>query len=130
MPLPSQMDAMKDRPVLLASVIVMGVLLVIGFLGVFSTIVYRVVSSPDPVEVSVRGQFGSVDVSVANGTSLLGTTFIEDRLSIVTSSEGVAEVIIIDTKRGIELGRVRLVPQSVDANEVAAPADSAERPGN
>ncbi len=121
---------MKERPVLLASVIVMGVLLLIGFIVIFGTIVYRVVSSPDPVEASVRGQFGSVDVSVANGTSLLGTTFIEDRLSIVTSSEGIAEVIIIDTKRGIELGRVRLVPQSVDANEAAVPADSAERPGN
>jgi len=124
------MDAMKDRPVLLATVIVMGVLLLIGFVVIFSTIVYRVVSSPDPVEVSVRGQFGSVDVSVATGTSLLGTTFIEDRLSIVTSSEGIAEVIIIDTKRGIELGRVRLVPHSVDASEAGVPADSAERPGN
>lgn len=121
---------MKDRPVLLASVIVMGVLLLIGFIVIFSTIVYRVVSSPDPVEVSVRGQFGAVDVPVAHGTALLGTSFIEDRLSIVTSSDGIAEVIIIDTKRGIELGRVRLVPQSGDANEAAVPAGNAEGSGN
>ena len=108
----------------------MGVLLLIGFVVIFGTIVYRVVSSPHPVEVSVRGQFGVVDVPVANGTALLGTTFIEDRLSIVTNSAGIAEVIIIDTKRGIELGRVRLVPQTVDANDTGVSADSAESSGN
>ncbi len=132
---PTAMDAMKGRPVLLASVIVMGVLLVIGFMAVFSTIVYRVVSSSDPIETSVqgqvgvRGQFGTINVPVADGTSLLGTTFVDDRLSIVTSSNGIAEVIIMDTKRGIELGRVRLVPHLAGADGNDVPTDSGPNPG-
>ncbi|MEQ9143542.1 MAG: hypothetical protein RLO08_04210 [Parvibaculaceae bacterium] len=122
---PSGADAasVKDRPVLLASVIVMGVLLIIGFVVVFGTIIYRVMNSPEAAPVAVRGQFGTVDVRVPDGTTLLGTTLIEDRLSIVTSSQGIAEVILIDTKRGVELGRVRLVSDgsAADAARGIAP---------
>ncbi len=108
---------------LLASVIVMGVLLIIGFVVVFGTIIYRVMNSPEAAPVAVRGQFGTVDVRVPDGTTLLGTTLIEDRLSIVTSSQGIAEVILIDTKRGVELGRVRLVSDgsAADAARGIAP---------
>jgi hypothetical protein len=125
------MAAVKERPILLASVIVMGVMIVIGIVVVFGTIIYRLTATPDEASVAAaRGQFGAVNVAVSDGTSLLGTTFIEDRLSIVTSSNGVAEVIIIDTKRGFELGRVRLVPdetlnrQSVVPNVDAPGADT------
>lgn len=126
--LPSPTEPVKNRPVLLAFVIVTGVLLVVGFIAVFGTIVYRVVNSAEPVDAAVRGQFGSVDVSVADGTSLLGTTFIEDRLSIVTNSEGITEVIIIDTKRGVELGRVRLVPNSMSTAETKLLTDGVVSP--
>lgn len=124
-PSSAQMAAVKERPVLLASVIVMAALIVIGIIVVFGTIIYRVTASPDEATVAAaRGQFGAINVAVPDGTSLLGTTFIEDRLSIVTSSNGVAEVIIVDTKRGYELGRVRLVPEGVSALSVA-PTDVA-----
>ncbi len=117
----SEMEAVKERPVLLASVIVMGVLIVIGLIVVFGTIIYRLSSSPDPAPSAVRGQFGTVEVPVAEGTGVMRTTFIEDRLSIVTTNEGVLEVIIIDTKRGVELGRVRLVADEASgAAEVPA----------
>ena len=118
----TQMEAVKERPVLLASVIVMGVLIVIGLIVVFGTVIYRLSSSPDPASVPVRGQFGSVDVPVAEGTAVVRTTFIEDRLSIVTTNEGVLEVIIVDTKRGVELGRVRLVADGAASGSVEPPA--------
>jgi hypothetical protein len=118
----TQMEAVKERPVLFASVIVMGVLIVIGLIVVFGTIIYRLSSSPDPATVPVRGQFGSVDVPVAEGTAVVRTTFIEDRLSIVTTNEGVLEVIIIDTKRGVELGRVRLVADEALSGSAEPPA--------
>jgi len=118
----TQMEAVKERPVLFASVIVMGVLIVIGLIVVFGTIIYRLSSSPDPASVPVRGQFGSVDVPVAEGTAVVRTTFIEDRLSIVTTNEGVLEVIIVDTKRGVELGRVRLVADGAASGSVEPPA--------
>lgn len=112
----SEQPTVQDRPVLLAAVIIMGVLLVIGFVLVFGTIIYRLSSGGDEETVRLeRGQFGQVDVSVAGGTSLLGTTFIEDRLAILTNHEGTAEVIIVDTKRGLELGRVRLVAEGQGA---------------
>ncbi len=116
------MGAAKERPVLLASVILMGVLIVIGLIVVFGTIIYRVSSSPDPATAPVKGQFGSVDVPVAEGTAVVRTTFIEDRLSIVTTNEGVLEVIIIDTKRGVELGRVRLTADGGSSVPAAPPA--------
>lgn len=118
----TQMEAVKERPVLFASVIVMGVLIVIGLIVVFGTIIYRLSSSPDPAAAPVRGQFGSVDVPVAEGTAVVRTTFIEDRLSIVTTNEGVLEVIIVDTKRGVELGRVRLVADGAPSGSVEPPA--------
>lgn len=117
----TQMEAVKERPILFASVIVMGVLIVIGLIVVFGTIIYRLSSSPDPATTPVRGQFGSVDVPVAEGTAVVRTTFIEDRLSIVTTNEGVLEVIIVDTKRGVELGRVRLVADGASSGAVAPP---------
>lgn len=126
------MAAVRERPVLFASVIVMGVMLVVGLFVVFGTIIYRLTSTPDEAAVATaRGQFGAINVGVADGTSLLGTTFIEDRLSIVTSSNGVAEVIIIDTKRGYELGRVRLVPETIvntpgDTPQSASPPEVAQ----
>lgn len=124
-PSAAQMAAVKERPVLLASVIVMGALIVIGVVVVFGTIIYRLTASPDEATVAAaRGQFGAINVAVPDGTSLLGTTFIEDRLSIVTSSNGVAEVIIVDTKRGYELGRVRLIPDGTTTSPVA-PAEAA-----
>lgn len=115
------MEAVKERPVLLASVIVMGVLIVIGIIVVFGTIIYRLSSSSDPATTVVRGQFGTVDVPVVEGSAVVRTTFIEDRLSIVTTNEGVLEVIIIDTKRGVELGRVRLIADEAPSGAVAPP---------
>ncbi len=122
-PSAEDMPTVKDRPVLLASVIVMGVLLVVGFVVVFGTIIYRVMQSPDAAApVAVRGQFDPVDVTVADGTSVVSTTFTEDRLSIVTMSRGSLEVIIVDTKRGAELGRVRLIGDGVTQNLAEPPA--------
>ncbi len=120
----TQMEAVRERPVLFASVIVMGVLIVIGLIVVFGTIIYRLSSSPDAASAPIRGQFGTVDVPVMQGTAVVRTTFIEDRLSIVTTNEGVLEVIIIDTKRGVELGRVRLIAD--EAGPTAASPPDAE----
>ncbi|MEQ9518154.1 MAG: hypothetical protein RLN89_01815 [Parvibaculum sp.] len=115
----------KDRPILLASVIIMGVLIVLGFIVVFGTIIYRVTSgSSDVARGPIKGVFGAVDVPVAPGANLLGTTLVDDKLSIVTAHDGIVEVILFDTKRGVELGRVRLVSDGVPVVN-AVPAEPA-----
>jgi len=117
------MDEVKARPILFASVIIMGVMIVIGLIVVVGTIIYRLNATPDPAIVAAaRGQFGTVDVAVAPGTSVVRTAFLEDRLSIVTTNEGVLEVIIIDTKHGVELGRVRLLAGEAVSGELVPPA--------
>jgi len=117
------MDEVKARPVLFASVIIMGVLIVVGLIVVVGTIIYRLSATPDAASIAAaRGQFGTVDVAVAEGTSVVRTAFLEDRLSIVTTKDGVLEVIIIDTKRGVELGRVRLLADAPISGELVPPA--------
>lgn len=121
----AHVPTVKDRPILLASVIIMGVLIVLGLIVVFGTIIYRVTSgSSDAARGPVKGVFGAVDVPVAGGSNLLSTTIEEDRLSIVTAHDGIVEVILFDTKRGVELGRVRLVSDGT-APAVVAPAEDA-----
>jgi hypothetical protein len=116
------MEAVKERPILFASVIIMGVMIVVGLIVVVGTIIYRLNATPDAATVAAaRGQFGTVDVPVMQGTAVVRTAFLEDRLSIVTTNDGVLEVIIIDTKRGVELGRVRLIADLPVASEIAPP---------
>ena len=112
---PVHVPTVKDRPILLASVIIMGVLIVLGLIVVFGTIIYRVTSgASDAPRGPVKGVFGAVDVPVAPQTELLSTELVEDKLSIVTRQDGRVDVIVFDTKRGVELGRVRLVPEGAN----------------
>ncbi|MFV2091581.1 MAG: hypothetical protein ACC634_00705 [Hyphomicrobiales bacterium] len=96
------------------TVLIMGVLLVLGFVVVFATIVYRVVASGDEAKspASARGAFGAVEVAVPAGAQVVATDLRGDRALVrLRVGEGVAgreELLVLDIKRGIVLGRFRL----------------------
>lgn len=91
----------------------MGVLLVIGFIVVFSTIIYRSVKLGSDEEVAQslpRGAFAPVEAAMAPGARLEAVELDGDRLAATTrleNGEG-SEIILFDIRRGHELGRVRL----------------------
>lgn len=95
------------------TVIVMGVLLVIGFIVVFSTIIYRSVkrdSNEELAKVRPRGSFAPIEAAMAPGATLEAVELNGDRLAATTrlaNGEG-SEIILFDIRRGHELGRVRL----------------------
>jgi hypothetical protein len=98
------------------AVIVMGVLLVIGIIVVFSTIIYRSVklgSGEEVAEIRPRGGFAPIEALMAPGARLESVELNGDRLAATTrlaNGEG-SEIILFDIRRGHELGRVRLRPQ-------------------
>lgn len=89
----------------------MGVLLILGFAVVFGTIIYRVVSPGDDggAPVPARGTFGDVDISLPTGASIISTEISGERALVRTRAEtGEEALIILDLRRGRELGRFRL----------------------
>lgn len=100
------------------TVLIMGVLLVIGFIVVFSTIIYRVVVSGDEAKssASTRGTFGAVEVAVPAGARVVATDLRGDRALVrLRVGEGVQsreELLVLDIKRGIVLGRFRLTAET------------------
>tara|TARA_R110002110_G_C12970352_1_gene672505 strand:+ start:157 stop:540 length:384 start_codon:yes stop_codon:yes gene_type:complete len=98
--------------VLKIAVAVMGVLLVAGFGLVVATIVNRA-SNPSAVEARVigpGGQFGINDVQITKGDVVRSVSLNEDRMSVLVSGVEGEEIIILNIKTGIELGRFRLRP--------------------
>ena len=92
---------------------VMGILLVAGFIVVFSTIIYRSVKlgSQDgaAAPVSRRG-FEPVEAALAPGAVLEAVVVDGDRLAATTrlANGGGSEIILFDIRRGQELGLIRL----------------------
>ena len=100
------------------TVMIMGVLLVIGFAVVFTTIVYRVAASGDEDKSPARsrGVFGVVEVPVPVGGQVVATDLRGDRalvrLKVGEGANGFEEMLVLDIKRGVVLGRFRLTPKS------------------
>lgn len=95
------------------AVIVMGVLLVVGFIVLFSAIVYRAVKlgaqdGADPREV--KGAFGEIIAGISRQGRVGAVTLDGDRLAVTVEAPTGSEVILFDVRRGHELGRVRLTP--------------------
>ena len=88
----------------------MGVLLIVGFIVVFITIIYRVVASGDASQAAApRGVFGQVDVNIPAGATIVSTTVDGDRALVrMSGADGVQTLIVFDIRRGHEVGRFRL----------------------
>jgi len=107
-------EAVSPRPVpkgLLATVIVLGVLFIVGFVVVVGTIIYRLTGDNDTIAAAAKPGFGPVQIAVEPGVTVRQIELHERRMAIhVTGGAGGDQIIFIDPKRGNELGRVTLVP--------------------
>ncbi|MHA1545774.1 MAG: hypothetical protein ACTSUY_05055 [Alphaproteobacteria bacterium] len=94
------------------TVIIMGVLLIIGFAVVLTTIVYRAATPGDEAKSAIRtrGAFGVVEVSIPTGSQVVETDLRGERALVRLQGAGATELLVLDIKRGIVLGRFRLEP--------------------
>lgn len=97
------------------AVIVMGILLVVGFILVFSTIIYRTVNLGDDegapgVATTAKGYDRAI--ALPAGAQVQRVTPDSDRLLVeVVQADGVRMLIVLDARRGREIGRFRLSTQ-------------------
>lgn len=101
-------DAPPTPRGLLATVIILGVLLVVGFFVVFGTIIYRLVDSDGSARPSARTGFGVSEVLIDPGARVRDVTLVDNRLAVYVTGGAHEEIVLIDVRHGTELGRIRL----------------------
>lgn len=117
-PPPMEMPAAPNTRVLKIVVAVMGVMLVLGFALVVTTIVRRA-SHPETAAstAGLAGRFGVTDVHIEPGEKVRSVTMTDDKLAVHLGSDkpgggGGEEIVIVSARTGVELGRIRLRPLS------------------
>jgi len=90
-----------------AAVYIMGLLIVIGAVMLVAAIVMKA----EHGKTATAG-FGDLKVAVPAGASITGSRLDGDRLVIDISSPEGGEVVIVDVKKGVVLGRVKLTPSA------------------
>ncbi|MDP2621137.1 MAG: hypothetical protein Q8P46_13365 [Hyphomicrobiales bacterium] len=93
-----------------AAVMIMGLLLIGGFMALFSAIVYRAVK-PGPGAVSEVAGFGEIEALIGEDAEIGAIGLDGDRLAVQIRGPGGPEIILFDLSRGRELGRIRLRPE-------------------
>jgi len=92
-------------------VIFLGILLIAGFVLIFSTIIYRMVKlADDETPAGKAGAAAEGEVAVPAGAQVRAMTLDGNRLAIHLAAEGGEEIVIVDVRQGSVLSRVRLVP--------------------
>ncbi len=98
----------KPPRVLLGAVIAMGVAMLAGFIVVIATIMYRASHPPASPASAVK----SADIIVPAGAKVTAMTFNEGKLAVHLSAPGgTGEIVVIDIRKGREVGRYPLKPQ-------------------
>lgn len=93
------------------AVVVMGVILIVGFLAVFITIAYRVANPRAPVPGEGPAGY-DLPVALSAGAEISGIEFTGERaLLTVTGPDGAQSLIVLDTERGRTIGRFTLQPE-------------------
>lgn len=89
----------------------MGILLVVGFTVVFSTIIYRAVKIAPGESAAAAAQrgFGVIEAGRSAGAQIGRVILDGDRLAVELHDEAGGEIVIFDLRRGGELGRIRFV---------------------
>lgn len=110
-PPPMEMPPAPNARVLKVVVIAMGILLVLGFALVVTTIVKRA-SNPQAAQqtVGLAGRFGVSDVHVEPGEKVRSITMADERIAIHVGNDKGEEIVIVNARTGVELGRIRLRP--------------------
>lgn len=91
---------------LLTVVIVLGILLLVGLAVVVGTIIKRV-NDPSTAKIKRPG-FGKVMLQVPENAELLGTETTADRLVLRLRDDLGDFLLVLDIRKGVELGRIRL----------------------
>jgi len=102
----------RGQRILKFAVVIMGIMLVVGFMVVVGTIAYRAVklSQADPsiTDAPDKHGFSRLDVDVAPDTLISQIELDGNRMAVHVTKNAADEILIIDIKRGALLGRVRL----------------------
>jgi len=96
-----------------AAVLIMGILLIVGFFVVFTTIIYRTVNSGNESGVSrgsVTSGYGEIETRLPAGATVGETTLDGDRLVVRYTLGDRTGFLVLDVKRGHELGRFLMAP--------------------
>jgi hypothetical protein len=96
----------RNVRLLKGAVYIMGGLIVLGTVALVGAIVMKV---GDSGEKRAQG-FGDLEVAVPAGAAITASRLDGDRLAIDIASPAGAEVVIVDVKKGIVIGRVKLRP--------------------
>jgi membrane protein implicated in regulation of membrane protease activity len=107
----TELPQVKVSPILKWSIIIMSVAIVVILTVIISTIIYRAVKSADKglaKTYSTQG-FGSVELDVSRGAKV-GDVRLDGKKMIVVikNSNGSDEIIIMDVRSGIVIGRIQL----------------------
>ncbi len=102
----------RGQRILKFAVVIMGVMLVVGFMVVVGTIAYRAVklSQADPsiTDAPAKHGFSRLEVDVEPDTLISQIELDGNRMAVHVTKNAADEILIIDIKRGTLLGRVRL----------------------
>lgn len=95
--------------------VTMGLVLVAGLVFVVFVMVKRAHQAPEMV--GLAGRFGVSDIHVAPGERVKSFAVTDDRIAIHTSIEkqgapAEEEIIVVNARNGVEMGRIRLRPLS------------------
>ena len=94
------------------AVIVMGVILIVGFIAVFTTIAYRIANPRAAAPAGEAGAGFETAVAIPPGAEVTGME-IADGLALVTlrAADGSTVVVVLDPAKGRTLGRFTLQPE-------------------
>ncbi|MGC6471570.1 MAG: hypothetical protein ACON4W_01675 [Parvibaculales bacterium] len=105
---PNQPDPRRVRTLLIV-VIVLGILLVGGLAVVVGTIIKRLNDPEAAVEAKSKRSFGDIQTLVPAGSRIVGMQTTADKLVVQLSGPGGESLVIYDVRKGVELGRIKLL---------------------
>jgi len=106
-------EAVAPSRALKIAVVVMGIILVVGFVTVFITIAYRV-ANPRVIAPGEAGHEKGFEhrVAIPRGAGVSELDFTGDRvLMTVTGADGARTLIVLDAAHGRTIGRFALEPE-------------------
>jgi hypothetical protein len=110
-PLPGAVFTPRKVRVLKIVVIVMGILLVGGFVFVMAAIVYQASKLGQGAAVGAAASGLDAELAIPSGATVGALSLDGDRLALHVQSAAGPEIVVIDLKTGKVAVRIRLKPQ-------------------
>lgn len=107
-----QAEVTRSYSGLLAAVILMGVLIVIGFVVIVVTLVMRAMGPGDSAETVAPQHFGAATIPIRKEDRVGAFVLDGDRLAVRIETREGTEIVLIDPETGREEGRIRFAPLS------------------